>query len=459
MRRDHRDPSHNRRAKAPQRYNPGMEPCDALISGRWCLPIAPDSTPIADGAVAFAGGRILAVGPAAELAEQYRPGSKIELKRHVLLPGLVNAHCHAAMSLLRGCAEDLDLQRWLNEVIWPLEGRVVNAEFVRIGADLAIAEMLSRGITCFADHYFFPEEAAACVDRVGLRTQIAFPITDFPNPWAANPDEGFRKGLKLHDAYREHRRISIAFGPHAPYSVSRPNLERILTLSSEMDRPVQIHLHENAAEVQEAKSRIGQSWVAELADIGLLNPALQAVHMTQLTSAEIELVARHGVQVVHCPHANMKLSCGACPLPELAAAGVNLALGTDGAASNNELDLFAAARLAALLTKHSSGDPKAGPVGRMLHMATLGGAKALGLEADIGSLEKGKYADLIAVDLSSPSFIPVRDPVAALIHGPSGSAVSHVWVAGRCLYEQGRYHSLDLEAVRGRANRHFAQLA
>ncbi len=436
-----------------------MEPCDTLIASRWCLPVAPDAAPIAEGAVAVAGGRILAVGPAAQLAAQYRPDGKVDLPHHVLLPGLVNAHCHAAMSLLRGCAEDLDLQAWLNDVIWPLEGRVVDAQFVRVGADLAIAEMLSRGITCFADHYFFPEVAAACVDRAGLRAQIAFPITDFANPWSASADEAFHKGLQLHDAYKGHSRISIAFGPHAPYSVSRAKLERILTLSAETDRPVQIHLHENAAEVQEARNRRGRSWLLELADIGLLNPSLQAVHMTQLTAAEIQLVARHGVQVVHCPHSNMKLSCGACPVPQLADAGVNLALGTDGAASNNELDLFAAARLAALLAKHASGDPKSGPVDQMLHMATLGGAKALGLEAHIGSLEEGKCADLIAVDLGGPSFIPVRDPVAALIHGPAGGSVSHVWVAGRCLYEQGRHRSLDLEAVCGRANRHFGQLS
>lgn len=435
-----------------------MEPCDLLITSRWCLPIAPAAAPIAEGAVAVAGGRILAVGPAAELVARYQPSGKVELPHHALLPGLVNAHCHAAMSLLRGCAEDLDLQGWLNEVIWPLEGQVVDADFVRVGTELAIAEMLSRGITCFADHYFFPEEAAVCVDRAGMRAQVAFPITDFPNPWCANPDEAFHKGLKLHDAYKGHSRINIAFGPHAPYSVGRTNLERILTLSSETDRPVQIHLHENAAEVQEALSRSGHSWLLELADIGLLNPSLQAVHMTQLSAAEIQLVARHGVQVVHCPHSNMKLSCGACPVPELAAAGVNLALGTDGAASNNELDLFAAARLAALLTKHASGDPKAGTVGQMLHMATLGGAKALGLEADIGSLEEGKCADLIAVDLGGPSFIPVRDPVAALIHGPAGGAVSHVWVDGRCLYERGSHQTLDMEAVCRRANRLFAQL-
>ena len=421
-----------------------------MIRSRWCLPIAPSSQPIEQGTVAIADGRILAVGPATELAGRFQPKALVELDNHVLLPGLVNAHCHAAMSLLRGAAEDLELQAWLTEAIWPLERRVVSGEMVRIGTDLAIAEMLSRGITCFADMYFFPEEAAACAARAGVRAQIAFPVIDSANAWCANLSEGLHKGLKLHDAYRNDVRIGIAFGAHSAYTLSEESLRKTLMYAEELSRPIQIHLHENAAEVEEAFKRVGRSWITLLAEIGLLNPSLQAVHMTQLTDAEIELVAEHGVQVVHCPHSNLKLASGICPLPRLRRAGVNVALGTDGAASNNALDLFAEVRLAALLAKHEDGSAAEGAVADMLRMATLDGAKALGLDHEIGSLEAGKQADLIAVDLSGPSFLPVRDPAAALVHGPAGGAVSHVWVAGRRLYAEGEWDTIDMADLRGR---------
>ena len=376
----------------------------------------------------------------------------MELDNHVLLPGLVNAHCHAAMSLLRGAAEDLELQAWLTEAIWPLERQVVSAEMVRIGTDLAIAEMLSGGITCFADMYFFPEEAAACAARAGIRAQIAFPIIDAANAWCASFSEGLHKGLKLHDAYRNDARIGIAFGAHSAYMLKEESLRKTLMYAEELGRPIQIHLHENAAEVEEAFKRVGRSWITHLAEIGLLSPSLQAVHMTQLTEAEIELVAEHGVQVVHCPHSNLKLASGICPLPRLRRAAVNVALGTDGAASNNALDLFAEARLAALLAKHDGGSAAEGTVADTLRMATLDGAKALGLDREIGSLEAGKQADLIAVDLSGPAFLPVRDPAAALVHGPAGGAVSHVWVAGRRLYAEGEWDTIDMAGLRERVH-------
>ena len=423
-----------------------MAPCELMIRSRWCLPIAPAPQPIEQGAVAVDRGRILAVGRAADLAEQFQPQNSVELANHALLPGLVNAHCHAAMSLLRGVAEDLALQAWLEEAIWPLEQRLVSAEMVRIGTDLAIAEMLSRGVTCFADLYFFPEQAAERAERAGVRAQIAFPIIDFPNPWSGGPSECFHKGLELHDAYRKHDRIRIALGPHSAYATSKEALQKTLMYAEELDRPVQTHLHENAAEVEDAMRRNGRSWILHLNQIGLLNPSLQAVHMTQLTEEEVALVAEHGVKVVHCPHSNLKLASGVCPLPRLRQAGVDVALGTDGAASNNALDIFAEARLAALLAKQLGGAGE-GAATDMLRMATLDGAKALGLEGEIGSLEPGKQADLIAVDLSGPSFLPVRDPTAALVHGPAGGAVSHVWVAGRRLYAEGEWDTIDMAGL------------
>ena len=430
-----------------------MAPCELLIRSRWCLPIAPSPQPIEQGAVAVDGGRILAVGRAADLAKQFQPQQSIDLADHVLLPGLVNAHCHAAMSLLRGAAEDLPLQAWLEEAIWPLERRLVSAEVVRIGTDLAIAEMLSRGVTCFADMYFFPEQAAERADKAGLRAQVAFPIIEVPNPWSGSLSECFQKGLELHDAYRDDGRIRIALGPHSAYAASAAALEKAQTYADEIERPIQMHLHENAAEVEDAIRRNGRSWILHLQEIGLLTPSLQAVHMTQLREEEIALVAEHGVKVVHCPHSNLKLASGICPVPSLRQAGVDLALGTDGAASNNTLDIFAEARLAALLAKQLGGVGE-GAAADMLRMATLDGAKALGLEGEIGSLEPGKQADIIAVDLGGPSFMPVRDPAAALLHGPAGGAVSHVWVAGRRLYAKGEWDSIDMADLRGRVQ-HF----
>ncbi len=436
-----------------------MAPCDLLIEASWCLPMSADEDLIEGGAVAISGGRIEAVGTAARMRERYQANAEVKLPGQAILPGLVNAHCHAAMNLLRGAAEDLPLQAWLEQVIWPLEGRVVSAEFVEVGANLAIAEMLSRGITCFADMYFYPEEAARCVHRAGMRAQITFPIIDFPNPWTRSPEEAFHRGLALHDAWRDDARVRIGFGPHAAYSVGLENLQKTLMYAEEIDRPIQMHIHENAAEVALARARTGHSWIQHLEGAGLLGPRLQAVHMTRLSAAEIELIAERGVRVVHCPTSNLKLASGICPLTDLRAAGICVALGTDGVASNNALDLFAEARLASLLTKQHSDDAAAGSVTDMLRLATLGGAETLGLESEIGSLEAGKWADLIAVDLSGPAFFPVRNPATALLHGPAGSAVTHTWVAGKCLYAQGEFQTLDLADLRQRATHQLARMA
>ncbi len=430
-----------------------MAPCDLLIQCRWCLPVAPPETTIDDAAIAVQGERIAAVGPRAEVEAAFSSSTVVELGRHAVIPGLVNAHGHAAMTLMRGAAEDLPLQEWLSEIVWPLEAANLSREFVRDGTDLALAEMLSRGITTFSDMYYYPDEVALCASRAGMRAEVAFPVVDFPNVWSRDADEALHKGMELHDEYKGDPLVNMVFGPHAAYTVSGGALEKIAMYAEELNRPVQTHLHENAAEVAEARSRVGQSWIYFLHDLGLLTPSLQAVHMTQLTDHEIDLVALHNVNVVHCPHSNLKLASGICPVERLADAGVNVALGTDGAASNNTLDLLAEARLAALLAKQAGGDTTRADAGRMLHMATLGGARALGLDRETGSLEPGKLADIVAFDLGAPRFAPVRDPIATLIHGAPAGAVSHVWVGGRCLYDAGSYTTLDIDAVGARAER------
>ena len=430
-----------------------MTPCDQLIQCRWCIPVAPSVEPIDHAAIAVTGGRIAGVGPSDEVLARFTSETVIDLGRHAVIPGLVNAHGHAAMTLLRGAAEDLPLQQWLTEVIWPLETAHLSPEFVRTGTDLAMVEMLSRGITTFADMYYYPEEVARCASRAGMRVEVAFPIVDFANIWSRGADEALHKGMALHDEYRNDSLVTIAFGPHSAYSVSREALEKTAMFAGELDLPVHIHLHENAQEIAEARGRVGKSWIYYLHELGLLSPSLQAVHMTQLTDHELNLVAEHNVHVIHCPHSNLKLASGISPVGRLTEAGVNVALGTDGAASNNTLDLLAEARLAALLVKQTGGDTTLANAGHMLQMATLGGARALGIEEETGSLEPGKLADIVAFDLGAPRFAPMRDPVATLIHGAPAGAVSHVWVGGRCLYDNGGFRTLDPDAINARAER------
>ncbi|HEX7034741.1 MAG TPA: TRZ/ATZ family hydrolase [Pseudomonadales bacterium] len=419
---------------------------ELIVDARWVLPIAPENRVLEHASVAVAEGRILAVGPRAEVHAAFE-GAPLELPNHVLLPGLVNAHGHAAMTLMRGFAEDAPLDKWLNEHVWPLEARLVSEAFVRDGTALAALEMISSGITCFSDMYFFPEVTADVARQAGLRCQVAFPIIPFPNAWSRSVDEALHKGMALHDACKGSPTVKVAFGPHAPYSVGRGDLEKVLMYAEELDLPVHIHLHETAAEVAEVRASLGRSWIDVLGEIGLLGPRLQAVHLTQVDDAEIERLAEARVQVVHCPHSNLKLASGICPVSRLQAAGINVALGTDGAASNNTLDLLAEARLASLLAKVTTGDVRSLGEARALEMATLGGARALGLDDVIGSLEPGKQADMAAVDLSGARFQPVYDPMAALIHGGAGPAVSHVWVGGRPLLYDGTPTTLDERAI------------
>ncbi len=430
-----------------------MTPCDLLILCRWCVPVAAAGAPLEHAAIAVAGERIAAVGPRAEVEAAYAAATTVDLSRHVVMPGLVNAHTHAAMTLLRGAAEDLPLQQWLSDVIWPREAANLSREYVRTGTELAMLEMISRGITTFADMYYFPDEVARCAARAGMRVEVAFPVVDFPNLWSRDADEALDKGMALNDEYRDHPLVNVAFGPHSAYTASRDVLEKTVMYAGELDLPIHTHLHENAAEVAEARGRVGKTWIYYFQELGLLSPSLQAVHMTQLSEHELALVAEHNVSVIHCPHSNLKLASGICPVQQLREAGVGVALGTDGAASNNTLDLLAEARLAALLIKQTGGDPGLGDAAGMLRMATLEGARALGLDSDTGSLGAGKLADIVAFDLSAPHFAPLHDPVATLVHGAPAGAVTHVWVGGRCLYDNGAFTTLDGVDINARARR------
>ncbi len=429
-----------------------MTQADFIVAPRWLIPVEPSGLVLDDHALAVGQGRILEVGTCADLRAAHPSAAWLDRPHHVLIPGLINAHTHAAMSLLRGYADDLPLGRWLGEHIWPAEQRWVNADFVRDGADLAALEMIRGGTTCFQDMYMFPDEVGAVAAERGLRAVVSMIVIEAPTAWATDVDEYLNKGLEVHDRFKDHALVKTAFGPHAPYTVSDASIRRILTLADQTETSIQMHVHETAQEVAEAMQANGKRPLERLAELGALTPQLNAVHMTQLQNAEIDTLAECGVHVIHCPESNMKLASGTCPVAGLLRAGINVALGTDGAASNNDLDMFGEMRSAALLGKLHRDDASAIPAATALQMATLNGARALGLDNEVGSLVAGKAADMICVDLSAPSCQPVHHPLSQLVYSASRDQVSDVWVAGRQLYGDDAFLTADASAILATAN-------
>lgn len=427
------------------------QPIATLLNARWIVPVEPEGLVLEHHALAIQDGRILAILPRDDAATRYRAETRLNFDRHVLMPGLINAHTHASMTLLRGLADDLPLMTWLRDHIWPVEARWVSPGFVRDGAQLAIAEMLRGGTTCFNDMYMFPDAVAAVAQECGIRACVGLIALEFPTSYAQNIDEYLVKGLKLHDDLRFDPLVHTAFAPHAPYTVSAPALERIGRLADDLNVPIHIHVHETADEVAQFQAEHGCRPLERLARSGLLTPRLLAVHMTQLETAEIERLAEVGAHVAHCPESNLKLASGFCPTARLDAAGVNVAIGTDGAASNNDLDLFGELRTAALLGKGVAGDAATLPATRILRMATLNGARALGLAAETGSLEPGKAADIVAVDFGQPETEPVYNPISQLVYAAGRHQVTDVWVAGRRLLADRRLTTLDTDDLIRRA--------
>ncbi len=421
-------------------------PLDLLLFPTWLVPVEPAGVVLKGHGLGVRDGRIALIAPRAA-ALKYQAIETRELEGMLLAPGLINAHGHAAMTLFRGLADDLPLQRWLKDHIWPAESRWVDEDFVRCGTELAIAEQLKGGITCFSDMYFYPSVVSELVHKHGVRAQITIPVLDFPVPDARDADEALRKGVALFDDLKHHPRIMIAFGPHAPYSVADDKLESIRVLVAEMDAGIHMHVHETAHEVQEALRKHGERPLARLARLQLLGPRFQAVHMTQVDDDDLALLTEHNCSVIHCPESNLKLASGFCPVERLWEAGINVAVGTDGAASNNDLDLLGETRTAALLAKAVAGSATALDAHRALRMATLNGARALGIDEHTGSLEIGKFADLVALDLSGLAQQPVYDPVSQLIYSTSRDAVRHVWVGGKQLLESGRLTRMDEQQV------------
>jgi len=431
----------------------GLERVDSLIEARWVAPVVPAGVIYEGHTVAVRDGRIVAVLPAELAKQQFEAAEHVRLGDHLLIPGLVNAHTHAAMTLMRGIADDLALMPWLTEHVWPVEGALMSADFVRDGTELAAAEMLRGGITSCQDMYFFPGVAAEAFVRMGMRAVVGLIVIEFPSAWAGTVDEYFDKGTRVHDSWRGHSLISTSLAPHAPYTVSDQSFTRIRTLSDQFDIRIQCHVHETAQEIIDSKQQFNERPLARLKRLGVLTEALTAVHMTQLTETEIEQCAHAGVAIVHCPESNLKLASGFSPVRKLLDAGIKVGIGTDGCASNNDLDMLGETRTAAFLAKGVSQDAASLNSHQALRMATLGGAQAMGLEDSIGSIEVGKWADLTAVSLSALELQPVFNPVSHLIYAAGRQHVSDVWVGGKRRVQQGQLVDVDEAAMVAQAQR------
>jgi 5-methylthioadenosine/S-adenosylhomocysteine deaminase len=432
------------------------QPVDLRIDAAWIVPAEPAGT-FADHTLIVDAGRVLAVLPRAD-AGRYAAREHVALPGHVLIPGLVNAHAHAGMTVFRGIADDVPLEPWLREHIWPREARFLSAELVHDGTLLGAAEMLRGGITCCNDMYFHPDAAAAAYDLAGMRALLGLPVLDFPTPYAADADACLQQGLAVRDRFRRYPRLRFGLAPHAPYTVGDATWRKVVMFAEQLDLPIQTHLAETAGEVQAALAATHERPLARLARLGATGPGFLAIHAVHLDDADIALLARHGCHVAHCPASNAKLASGIAPVTRLLAQGIEVGLGTDGAASNNRLDLFAEMRLASLLAKLATDDAAALPAAQVVHMATLGGARALGWDDEIGSLAPGKQADVVAVDLDRLELAPVYDPLSHLVHVASRSDVTHVWIGGEPRVRNGELLTLDEAALRQRARRWQATL-
>lgn len=426
-------------------------PTNFIVCPRWIIPVIPRNKILENHAVVVQAGKIVDIAPSVEAEQKYQGLPKYELKEHLLIPGLINMHGHAAMTLLRGYADDLPLMQWLENEIWPAEAKWVDADFVRDGTELAIAEMLLSGTTCFTDQYFFPEAAAEAALEAGMRANIGIPILEFPSNWARDAAEYIQKGLKVSDTYRSSSLVKITFAPHAPYTVSDDTFKNIVKYNNELELLIQVHLHETAFEVEQSIQDHGMRPIERLNNLGVLGPNTLAVHMTQLTPEEMDLLKQTNTSVVHCPSSNMKLGSGFTPVKQLQDKEINLCIGTDGAASNNRLDLLSEVRMASLLAKGSSSDPTALDAQASLEAVTINAARAMGMEDQIGSIELGKQADMVAIKLDTPESSPTYNPLSQLIYATNSNNFTHSWVQGKLLMENRHLNNMQLSHITKKA--------
>jgi 5-methylthioadenosine/S-adenosylhomocysteine deaminase len=424
---------------------------DTLIHAKWIIPVEPKNTVHENYSIAIKDGKIEAILPTDKARDKFTASEEHNLGNHALIPGLINAHTHAAMNLFRGLADDLPLMDWLNNHIWPAETKWVNPDFVKDGTELAVAEMIRSGTTCFNDMYFFPDQTAEVCSHVGMRVVVGLILIDFPTAWAKDADDYIFKGEQVHDKYKHDSLVNTAFAPHAPYTVSDEPLKRINVIAEELDIPIHMHIHETAFEVEQSIELHGKRPLQRLSELGLLSPRMLAVHMTQLEKEEIKELAKLSVSVVHCAESNLKLASGFCPVGDLVKAGVNVCIGTDSAASNNDLDMLGEMRTAALLAKGVANDSTCLDAHTTLKMATLNGAKALGLNDSIGSLKKGKQADIVAINIDQLETAPLYDPVSQIVYSSNRQQVSDVWVAGKQLLKDRELTNMEYSKLMEKA--------
>lgn len=420
-----------------------MQQIDQLLHAQWIITCEENNRVLENHAIAVHHGKILAILPSNEARQQYQPAHEAHFPTHALLPGFVNSHTHLAMNLFRGLADDLELMDWLNNYIWPAEGKWVSHDLVYDGSLLAMAEMIKGGTLCFNDMYFFLGATAEATEKAGMRGHIGMTVIDVPTAWAKTTEEYFAKAIEFYEQYKNHSLVKPTLAPHSTYTVSIENIERVMKLAEEYRLQVNMHLQEAPSEMDFSFKNYNNRPLHRLHQIGAVSPRLIAIHMTQLNDADFDILQATKPNIVHCPESNMKLVSGACPVEKLSQLGVNVALGTDGAASNNDLDMFGEMRSAAFLGKVTANDPKAVPAEHVLKMATLNGAKALGIDHLTGSLEPGKSADFIAVDFNHLETQPVYHPVSQLVYATPRHQVTDAWVAGKQLLKNRELTTLD----------------
>ncbi len=416
---------------------------DLIIEARWLLPVVPNQVLLENHSVVIQLGKIVDICPSAEAKKLYQPKALIALNEHVLMPGLINLHTHAAMTLMRGLADDVPLMPWLEHHIWPTEQKFVSAHYVHDGTLLAAAEMLSGGITTFNDMYFYPQSAAEAVTQAGIRANLGLVVLEFASNYASDAQDYLQKGFEAHDSWRNNALITTSIAPHAPYTVSNKTFENIVTYAEQLNIGIHTHLHETQAEIDQSEAQYQMRPVQRMAALGLLGHNFVAAHGVHLLPHEIDMLAENGCHIAHCPSSNLKLASGIAPVSKMLEKGVNIGLGTDGAASHNRLDMFAEMRLAALLAKGTSGDASTLPAYQAIEMATINAAKALGLDDKIGTIEIGKLADLTAVKLNDVAIMPCYDPISHLVYACGREHVTHTWVAGELRYSEGAFANIE----------------
>jgi 5-methylthioadenosine/S-adenosylhomocysteine deaminase len=430
-----------------------IQPVDLVVRNGTVVTVDASRRVIAHGAVAVDGGRIAAVGTEAEVDARFRGKEVLDAGGGIVMPGLVNAHTHAAMVLFRGVADDLKLMEWLQKYIFPAEKINVTAEFVKAGTRLAALEMIRSGTTTFVDMYYFEEQVAEVCKEAGLRGVLGSTLIEFPAPDNKTIPDALAYAERFLKRWGSDPLVVPAVAPHSTYLATPETLKAARALADRYRAPILIHLSESSDEQAQVRERYGHTPTEQLQQLGILRRGVLGAHGIWLTASDRAILKEAGVGVAHCPQSNMKLASGTAPVREMLAEGMRLGLGTDGAASNNDLDMFEEMLTAAFLAKHASGDPTVAPAPAVLEMATLGGARALGMEDRIGSLEPGKRADLVVVGLDEPRLHPLYDPVSHLVYVAKGGDVRHVVVEGRVIMRDRRVLTLDEKAVVAEADR------